>query len=517
MPLTRRRFLATSAAGAALAAADPPAATPLRAWAAGCGQITDPSPEDHLLSRATFGVTAAERARVRTIGPAAWIDEQLAPERIDDHDCDDALAALPTLALSPAALKAHKDATHPVSSELTAATLFRAVASRRQLFEVVVDHWSNQLNVFMPEEFIVRYKTVDDREVVRKHALGTFRDLVHASAKSPVMMRYLNTATNTKNGPNENYARELMELHTLGVGGGYTENDVKAVAKCFTGWNWNANVVFEFRPADHAPGDKIVLGTRIPAGGVDEGEAVIDLLVDQPSCARHVARRLVRRFVSDISDEDLVTAVAGAFGRDGDIRAMLRTLFNAPAFWSATRAADGGPAKIRRPFEHWAACLRALEVDPGALIAELPPDFYEGGDGVKYDGRAEAYLQQMDQMPFRWRAPDGYPDSGRPWSGMHVIVGRWNYAQALCAGQLRNLPPYLYEQTVIRIADRTAVNVVDDWATRILPRPLLAEDRARLVDFLGNGHADALDEATLRARLPMTVAALLDSPYFSWR
>ncbi|MEO8083849.1 MAG: DUF1800 domain-containing protein [Ardenticatenales bacterium] len=516
MALTRRTFLATSAAGAALAAVEAPHAPRLRA-AANCGPMPEPSAIDHLLSRATFGVTAAERARAAAMGADAWIEEQLAPATIDDHDCDDALAALPTLALGGAELKVYKDAAHPVSSELTAATLYRAVASRRQLFEVMVDHWSNHFNIFMPEEFIVRYKTVDDREVVRKHALGQFRDMVHASSKSPVMMRYLNVSANTRNGPNENYARELMELHTLGVGGGYTEQDVKAVARCFTGWNWNADVAFEFRPADHVPGDKIVLGKRIPEGGAAEAEAVIDLLVDQPSCATHVARRLVRRFVSDTPPDSLIQSVAAAFGRDGDIKAMVRVLLRSPEFAAATTAQGGGPAKIRRPLEQWAACLRALECDAGALLAELPKDVYEGGDRVAYEGRAEAYLQQMDQLPFRWRAPDGYPDSGRPWSGMHVMVGRWNFAQALCAGELHNMPPYLYELTVIHLADRTAERVVDDWAMRILPRGLTADDRMRLVDFLGNGRTDALDEATLRARLPLTIAAMLDSPYFSWR
>lgn len=517
MPLTRRAFLATTAAGAALAAVDPPAAPRLRASAAGCGPLTAPSAIDHLLSRATWGVTASERRRATAMGADAWIDEQLAADTIDDHDCDDAVAALPTLSMTGAQIKAYKDASHPVSSELTAATLYRAVASRRQLYEVMVDHWSNHFNIFMPEEFIVRFKTVDDRDVIRKHALGRFRDMVHASAKSPVMMRYLNVAVNTRNGPNENYARELMELHTLGVGGGYTEQDVKAVARCFTGWNWNADVVFEFRPADHVPGDKTVLGQRIAEGGAAEGEAVIDLLVDHPSCARHVARRLVRRFVSDAPPESLVAKVAAAFGRDGDIKAMLRVLLRSSEFAAATSASNGGPAKIRRPFEQWAACLRALECDAGALLTELPKDVYEGQDRVAYEGRAEAYLQQMDQLPFRWRAPDGYPDTGRPWSGMHVMVGRWNFAQALCAGELHNMPPYLYELTVMHLADRTAANVVDDWAARILPRTLLAEDRQRLVEFLGEGRTGALDEATLRARLPLTIAAMLDSPYFSWR
>ncbi len=517
MPLTRRSLFRGAAAGAAAVAVGPPLGEPrLRAWAAGCGRMTTPSAAAHLLSRATFGPTAAELARLDAMGVDAWIEEQLAPESIDDAACEAALNPLTTLGMSAAALKAHRDAAHPVSSELTAATLYRAVASRRQLFEVMVDHWSNHFNVFLPEEFIFRYKTVDDRDVVRAHALGSFRAMVHASAKSPVMMRYLNVPSNTKNGPNENYARELMELHTLGVGA-YGEDDVKAVARCFTGWNWNGEVRFEFRPADHAPGDKIVLGQRIPAGGVDEGEAVIDLLVDQPACARHVSRRLVRRFVADAPPEDVVDAVAAAFGRDGDIRAMLRALFAAPGFWAETVAADGGPAKIRRPFEHWAACLRALECDARAVLRDLPGDVYEGADTANYDGRAEAYLQRMDQLPFRWRAPDGYPDVGRPWGGMHVVVGRWNFAQALCAGELAGLPSYLYELTVMHLADRTAARVVDDWAARILPRPLLADDRDRLIDFLGAGQTEPLDAATLRARLPLTVAAMLDSPYFAWR
>jgi uncharacterized protein (DUF1800 family) len=330
----------------------------------------------------------------------------------------------------------------------------------------------------------------------------------------------LNTLQNTKAGPNENYAREVMELHTLGVDGGYAESDVKEVARCFTGWNRNNNTwAFEFRAADHDEGEKTVLGRTIAPGGVSEGEAVLDLLVDQPQCALHVARRLVRRFVADDAPPVLVARVAGAFGKDGNIPAMIRVLLNAPEFYAAAAAPDGGPAKVKRPLEAWAGALRALAAPVDGFLS-VPNDVYEGDDGpgsVDYSGRAEAYLQMMDQIPFRWRPPDGYPDVGPRWGGLHVTLSRWNFGLALAEGRLAGMPIDLYAQGVAEGVGSDAGEVVDYWLGRVVLRPVLPEDRAVLTHFLTRGGAMRVDTDVLRQRLPMLVALMLDSPYFHWR
>ena len=525
MPITRRSLLAGGASAAAASALAPRLAADTKglrsAWAAGCERpLPAPSAETHLLNRATFGATAKERAWVRIIGPSAWIDEQLAYEDLDDAATDAALAPLVSLGWTLPQIKANGfNGPTPLSNELVAATLYRAVASRRQLFEVMVDFWSNQFNVYHPEEFVSRVKTWDDREVFRKHALGSFRDLVHGSAASPAMLRYLNANRNTKAGPNENYARELMELHTLGVDGGYDEQDIKEVARAFTGWRYrNNDWAFEFNAGDHSPGPYTVIGQTIDAEGVMAGRAVLDRLVDHPSCARHVARRLCQRFVADDPSARIVADVAAAFGRDGDIRAMLRVLLNHADFQSAHHSPDGGPAKIRRPMEHWAAALRALEVDPAALLLELPEDAYDGEGIVRYgDDRAEDHLQRMDHLPFRWPAPDGYPDTGPWWSGMHVLAGRWNFAMALAEGELWGMPLDLAAESLRAGFATTPAALVDGWSARLLGRDLLPADRDRLIAFLGRGDTGVMADADLATRLPLLVALLLDGPYFTWR
>ena len=523
MSISRRRFLAAGGTAAAAGLAAPALGAwprPELAWAAGCSEpMRDPSPALHLLSRASFGPSRSELARLERMGASAWLEEQLAWESIDDRAVDAALAPLESLGWSAAQIKSGQG--RPIANELIAATLYRAVASRRQLYEVMVDLWSNHFNVWHPEELVARTKTIDDREVFRKHALGSFRDLAQGSSASPSMMRYLNTVRNTRQGPNENFARELMELHVLGVDGGYTEADVKQVALCFTGWNIRGeDWTWEFRSAEHALGSKVVLGKRIPEAGADEGRMVIDHLVDQPACARHVARKLCRRFVADAPPDALVAQVAAAFGRDGDIRAMLRVLFGSTAFAEAWRLPAGGgawqPAKIRRPIEHWAGAMRALEIDAGALLRELPQDAYEQQD-LALDGRAEFWLQRMDQLPFRWPSPDGYPDRGDWWSGMHVLLGRWNYAFELCDGRLWGIQPELLHQMKRDGVPSTPAEVVDYWSARTVFRPLSIVDRQRLILMLSGGDAGPLPDSLLQQRLPLLVALLFDSPYFEWR
>jgi len=524
--ITRRQLLgrgAAATAGAALAAVNAPAALGARshvAWAAGCTTpMPTPSRQWLLLSRATYGPSAAERANLARIGIDGWVEEQIHPSTIDDRDVDDALASLETLTWSLAQIRAHNPQNgKQVGNEMVAATLYRAVKSKRQLFEVMVDHWSNQFNVFMPEEFIARVKPWDDHAVFRAHAMGRVRDLAHGSARSPAMLRYLDNARNTRSGPNENYARELMELHLLGVDGGYTEQDVKEVARCFTGWNFvQGTWEFEFRASDHVPGPKTVLGRTIPEAGADEGRMVIDLLVDQPACATHVARRMVQRFVADDPPAGLVAEVAGAFGRDGDIPAMLRRLLTSDTFYAYHAAPDGTPAKIRRPLEFWAAALRALDADVEPLLEDIPRDTYEGEASVDYAGRAEEWLAHMEQLPFRWRSPNGYPDAGGWWGGAHVMIARWNYALALAEGRLRNIDPYLMSWTRSAGLPYTGAAIVDGWADRILGRPLLPEDRDGLIAAVVRGDAEPLPEAVVAERLPLLVALLLDSPYFQWR
>ena len=234
-----------------------------------------PDPTAILLSRASFGPKPGQVEQVRRIGIDQWIEQQLHPETIDDNALERMLAGLPTLTMAiPQLVEQYQPKSKPgprqVVFELQKAALLRAIHSERQLLEVMVDFWTNHFNIFIQKDQCKLLKTIDDREVVRKHALGHFQDLLTASAQSPAMLDYLDNRSNVKGVPNENYARELLELHTLGVDGGYTQEDVLEVARCLTGWTYRlrgADPGFVFDRTKLDMGAKMVLGVSIPANG----------------------------------------------------------------------------------------------------------------------------------------------------------------------------------------------------------------------------------------------------------
>src|SRR5206468_6501127 len=284
-----------------------------------------------------------------------YLDEQLAPEKIPDNVAEEKVAALKTMRLSSRelfelypppkvaqergmAMPGEMNAPRFIILELQQARLLRAVYSQRQLYEVMVDFWSNHFNIFAAKGADRWLTTSYDRDTIRPHALGKLRDLLLPPAQSPPMLFYLDNwlsvspnftparmpANARRRGLNENYAREIMELHTLGVDGGYTQQDVREVARCFTGWTLlrpRGNAEFHFEPRLHDQGAKTVLGTRIAAGGgIDDGMKVIDLLARHPATAKLIANKLARRFVSDQPLAALVNRAAEVFRRsDGDI------------------------------------------------------------------------------------------------------------------------------------------------------------------------------------------------------
>jgi len=386
------------------------------AGAAARSKVTASNEALILLNRIAPGASRAERTRVAALGYEAYLEEQLNPAALDDSALDTVISqTLFTLVLNRAQLFANARANGgnygQIASEFTANFLLRALYSRRQLFESTVGFWSDVLNIQLNANAqLIVEKSLDDRLVVRPHAFGRFRDLLGASAKSPAMLIYLDNASNGLNGSiNENYARELMELHTLGVDGGYSETDVIDVARCLSGWSLNRTTGdFLFQPTYHDSGAKRVLGVNIAAGGgLQDGETVLDLLASHPSTARYIATRLIRRFVTDTPDSELITAVAQAFSSSsGDTRTMLRAMFLHPAV-------RGAPAsKFKRPQEFTLSMLRVLEA-----TAE--------SNGFRL--LAEA-LRGLAHTPFSWPSPDGYPDSAPYWLNSNATLLRWNYA-----------------------------------------------------------------------------------------
>jgi uncharacterized protein (DUF1800 family) len=512
--LTRRSLLCTATAGAALAglpgaglqpllAAASPPPTPWKA--AGPSSLPAPAPIVHLVNRITFGRTPDELAHARALGYAGFIAEQLQPEAIDDSELEASLRQLfPTLTKSNAQLLTLDKP--PVVLDLKSATLLRAIASRRQLFEMMVDFWSNHFNVYHLDNKVAWYKTVDDREVIRKHAFGRFRDLLGASAKSPAMLDYLNNATNTKTGPNENYGREVMELHTLGVDAGYTQDDVEQVARCFTGWTIGGRKggrtgEFYFRAADHDDGPRTVLGHVLPAGlGVDHGERVLDILAAHPATATKIATQLCVRFVSDAPPASVVAAVARTFtATGGDIRETMRTLLLSPEFRAA---AD---QKFKRPLELLASAVRTL-------ASQLGPASNKPLLNV---------LRNMGQLPFDWHPPNGYPDAAGAWANTNGLLTGWNLGLALGGNHLTDLKTDLGALAAGTPGwpQPMAGDLTDHLTARLLSRSLDPADRTKIATYAAAGKSPQtrLTAAQAQAKLPGLVALILDSPYFQWR
>ncbi|HYE98490.1 MAG TPA: DUF1800 domain-containing protein, partial [Planctomycetota bacterium] len=372
------------------------------------GQAVDP--DVFLLRRATFGPAPGDLDRLRAVGRNAWLDEQLHPERIDDTACGILVRRFESLRMTPGDLFEFK--REVAEDEIARATLLRAVYSRRQVYEALVEFWSDHFNVFQGKGDCAWLKTADDRDVVRRHALGRFRDLLRASALSPAMLVYLDGRENHKAKPNENYARELLELHTLGVHGGYTQADVMEVARCLTGWDvkrgWFKGQV-RFHPERHDDGPKRVLGVDLPAGGGEKDlDRVLDIVCAHPSTARYVAGKLCRRFVADDPPRAVVDRVAARFtATGGDLRETAREVL---------KAVEPGPVRFKRPFRFVVSALRGLAATT------------QGKRPVR------RFLERMGQAPFQYPTPDGYPDEPEPWMG--TLLWRWTFALELAQGRV---------------------------------------------------------------------------------
>lgn len=487
MTLTRRQFLRGSGLAAAFvglpawlggcarggAAGDAAAALAPDAWA---DQPAGAHPEiAHLLGRITFGPRPGEIERVAGLGWETFLEQQLHPEQIDDRALERRLAAYPTLAMSNRELlDAYPRQGQPgparVVQELEQASLLRAVASERQLLEVMVDFWSSHLSIFIGKSQARWFKTGDDREVIRAHALGRFADMLRASAQSPAMLVYLDNAQNVapagraraRLGINENYARELLELHTVGVDGGYSQEDVVALARVLTGWGVGragerrGAFVFAARLHDDSPKRIAFLDMDLPAGGGQaEGEAVLERLAAHPKTAQRIAAKLALAFVSDSPPPALVRRVAQTFLESGtDIRATLRALFGSDEF----RAAAG--QKIKLPLRALVSAVRALDArveQPQALLL---------------------HLRALGQPFFGWPSPDGYPQAGAAWVNTGGMLARWNLAFALAEGRVRGVAADLE-----RFGAAEPDALVDAVGAGLLGAPLPTPARAALLDY----------------------------------
>jgi uncharacterized protein (DUF1800 family) len=405
-----------------------------------------------------------------------------------------------------------------VVEELAMAKMTRAIYSERQLQQILDDFWFNHFNVYAGKGEDKWYLTAYERDVIQPHTLGKFKDLLTATAKSPAMLFYLDNhlsadpraaqrqaqeramrqqmragrfgqpypprpanpqaAKKNERGLNENYGRELMELHTLGVDGGYTQKDVTEVARCFTGWSIEKpreNANFRFDDKVHDPDPKLVLGKKIHAGGMKDGEQVIDLLVHHPSTAKFISTKLARRFVSDTPQPALVARMTETFkSSDGDIRAVLHTMIWSPEFWSR----ETYRAKIKTPYELVVSAARALGTD-----VDTPMPLVQ-------------WVNRIGEPLYQCQPPTGYADKSDAWVNTGALLNRLNFSLTLAGNKIRG--------------SRSDVNSLLGVETAGEPKSAL--ERAVQV-FLG-GQAGPTTVETLQKQLdsPQVVQAKLDDP-----
>ncbi len=314
-----------------------------------------------------------------------------------------------------------------VARDLAEGKLLRTIYSNRQLEEVLVDFWFNHFNVYLDKGADRYLITAYERDVIRPRVLGKFRDLLEATAKSPAMLFYLDNwqsvATTpvraARRGLNENYGRELLELHTLGVDGGYTQKDVTEVARCFTGWTIKQPQMgggFYFDPKTHDNGEKTVLGVKIPAGGgISDGEKVLDLVARHPATAHFIARKLAMRFVADDPPPALVARMARSFLKsDGDLRAVMKTMLDSKEFWSA----GAYRSKIKSPLEMVVSAVRATN---GA---------------VDFAFALSNQVAQLGEPLYRKQEPTGYTNAGGEWMNSAGLLARMNFALNLASNRV---------------------------------------------------------------------------------
>ena len=382
------------------------------------------------------------REQIRTLRTGTVEQKRAVIAAIPEDQMDDVAIALPPglrLQLLPAVEPTLRRKllllTAPqqlVAFDLSEGKLYRAILSNRQLEEQLVDFWYNHFNVFLDKGADRYLVPTYEREAIRPHVLGKFRDLLEATAKSPAMLFFLDnwesvgaTAPQRANakrparGLNENYARELMELHTLGVDGGYTQKDVTEVARCFTGWTIRQpreGGDFFYNDRVHDKGEKTVLGVKIPAGGGrDDAEKVLDILARHPATARFISKKLAQRFVSDDPPQKLVDKMAKTFrDKNGDIREVMKTMLTSDEFFSQAAYR----AKVKTPFEMIVSAVRAT------------------GAQVDFAFPLANQIAQLGEPLYRKLEPTGYSDANSEWVNSAALLARMNFALSLAQNKV---------------------------------------------------------------------------------
>ena len=513
-----------------------------RMWAAEATAPDLPPLAVIALNRMAFGPRPGDIAAFQALGSTddarlqAYVDQQLNPDSIDDSLCDAKLAEAGFETLNKPLTQLWADHIKnndqgwsyrmlPVK-ETEQATFIKAIYSKRQLVEVLADFWHNHFNVYGWDSWSGPTWVHYDRDVIRANMLGNFRQMLGAVAKSPAMLYYLDAESNTAAGPNENFARELFELHSMGAENylgvvasrsevpldsegrpvGYIDKDVYQSTECFTGWRVNHDTgQFEFVDSEHSRYEKIVLNTEIPDFlGLQDGEIVLDLVASHPGTARHICRKLCRRLVMDDPPESLVQAAADVFLAQKDAPDQLKQVVRTILLSDEFRTTWG--EKIKRPFEFAVSALRASNAD------------------FAFTNSFRWYFGNMGQRLFSWHPPDGYPDLKEDWSSTMPMLQRWRFINWITEwkyggeGANKDVKRIRYLEQM-PASKKTPNQIADFWIDRILGRSMPDVERQQVVDFMAHGRNPdyELPADQIEDRLRYMVALIFMSPSFQWR
>lgn len=458
----------------------------------------------HVARRLTYGITPGTLAAVKELGIAGWIDRQLSPASIPDHVCDRYLERFPLLGLGPAEVASKVPVgSFEQMSEMQSAAVVRAAWSERQIFELVCELWWNHFNVGIPNSDVWNLCGLHER-ILKRGALGKFSDLLASVVRSPAMLVALNQTESVHDDPNENYAREMMELHTVGVGN-YSEEDVSQASLLLTGLGLTPDgCSFAFSASNHYVGPVKVMGFRDANSSASGGLAVIErylsYLAHHPGTARHLATKLATRFVSDSPSPSLVSALAATYlENDTAIVPVLKHLFSTSEFF------ESAGAKMRRPVEQVAASLRVL-------------DYRLATDGTCDISDLAFALEIMGQAPMGWPQPNGYPDTAGDWVSASFFQSAWGVHIRLAGGWWTEVLafPGVLELLQNPPVSRASGTVLDALSRRLLFQTVAPSHRAALLAFMQRSEHEPIGADGL-ANLDMVAKAVLDSPYFALR
>ena len=471
----------------------------------------------HIINRLSFGPRPGDIQKVESIGVEAYIKEQLAPNSIPQPvGLTTQLSELETLHLNPVQLREYvitaapgekptkiqrtlaKERTKMVLNQAIQARLLRATNSPQQLQEIMVDFWYNHFNVDANKERTGIWAGAYEQEAIRPYVFGRFRDLLGATAHHPAMLFYLDNYQNraTKNskgngkvsGLNENYARELMELHTLGVDGGYTQQDVIALAKILSGWGiskpddpTNDGSGFQFNPKNHDFSDKVFLGHKVKGRGKAEGEEALDILARSPVTARYISYKIAQYFVADRPPSSLIKNLSQTYLKtDGNIHDVLNALFQSPEFWDEKNF----NSKFKTPYQYAISAVRATGIE------------------VKDTQPINNILNNLAMPVYRCPTPDGYKNTQDAWLNSDAMTRRLSFATAIANGTLPlSSPPK---------------QIVEGKANIVKPKAIPL-DSEQIINTLGNYFSDKTQSAIADSTPQIRTALILGSPEFMRR